>query len=73
MKVINIRVIPNAKKNDVSNEEDGLKVHVNAPPLNGKANKAAIELLAKHFKITKRDIRIIKGQRSRQKVVEVSS
>lgn len=71
MKVINIRVIPNAKKNDVSEEEGKLKVRVKAPAVGGKANKALIELLAEFFKTKKKDIRIIRGEKSREKVIEV--
>ncbi len=71
MKVINIRVIPNAKKNDVSAEEGKLKVRVKAPAVGGKANKAMIEVLAEFFNVKKSDIRIIKGEKSREKVIEV--
>lgn len=68
---VNIRVIPNAKKNDVSEEGEKLKVYVKAPAVDGKANKAMIEVLAEYFKVKKGDIRIIRGERSREKVVEV--
>ncbi len=71
MKVINVRVIPNAKKNNVSEEEGRLKVHVMAPAVGGKANRAVAKLLAEFFKVKKSDVRIIKGEKSREKVVEV--
>lgn len=71
MKVVNIKVFPNAKKNEVSEEEDRLKVRVTALAVGGKANKAAIEVLAEYFKVKKRDIRIIRGEKSREKVIEV--
>jgi len=71
MKLINVRVIPNAKKNNVSEEEGKLKVHVSAPAVDDKANKAVIKVLAEYFKIKKKDVRIIKGAKSREKVVEV--
>jgi len=72
MKVIKVRVIPNAKKNSIFQEGDMFKIHVVAQPVGGKANKAMIDLLAEFFKVKKRDIRIIKGESAREKVVEVN-
>ena len=71
MKLINIRVIPNAKKNNVSEEQGKFKVHISAPAVNGKANKALIKVLAEYFKVKKRGIKIIRGAKSREKVVEI--
>ncbi len=72
IKTINIRVIPNAGKNEVSEEENGsLKIRVTAPAVRGNANKAAIKLLAKYFGVRTSDIKIVKGEKSRQKVVEI--
>lgn len=66
---INIRVIPNAKKNEVIQEADCLKVKVTAPPVEGKANKALVEILAEYFNVRKNAIKIIKGERSKNKVI----
>ncbi|MDZ7262015.1 MAG: DUF167 domain-containing protein [candidate division KSB1 bacterium] len=71
MKIIEVKVIPNARKNQVSEEGRGLKVHVKAPAVGGKANKAVIEVLADFFKVNQSAIKIIRGQKSRKKVVEV--
>lgn len=70
---INVKVIPNAKKSRIINEEGGLKVYITAPAVDGKANKALIELLAEHFVVRKSDAKIIKGERSRDKIVEINS
>ena len=43
---LNIKVIPNSKQEKVIQEEQRLKVYVKSPALEGKANKALIELLA---------------------------
>ena len=72
MKIIEVRVIPNAKKNDISVENEKIKVYVKAPPVGGKANKAVIEVLTDFFKVKKSDIKIIKGEKSRKKVIEVN-
>lgn len=74
---ISIKVIPNAKQNEIA--EDGfddagariLKIRVNQPPEDGKANKAAIEVLAKYLKVKKSAVSIISGETSRNKIVEI--
>lgn len=70
--ILNVKVIPNAKRNTIEESENSLKVYLTAPPLEGKANKALIELLAKHFGIRKSNIRILSGERSREKKIEIA-
>jgi len=43
-----------------------------SPPIDGKANAAVVEVLAKHFKVAKSSVKIVGGERSRNKVVEIS-
>ncbi len=71
MKILEVRVITNAKKNEVIQEGDMLKVRVTAPPIEGRANQAVIELLADYFKVKKSAVRIIRGEKSKNKVVEI--
>jgi uncharacterized protein (TIGR00251 family) len=69
---INVKVIPRSSKAEVVGlEGNTLKVKLTAPPEGGKANKQLIEVLAKHFKVPKRAVNIIKGETSRQKIVEI--
>ena len=70
MKIVKVKVIPNAKKDMVS-EGENIKVYTKAPAINNKANISVIELLANHFKIKKGNINIIKGQKSRNKIIEI--
>ena len=73
-KTINIRVMPNAGRNEVSEEKDGsLRVRVTAPAERGRANKAAVELLAKFLGVKKSAVKIVKGEKSRDKTVEVAA
>ncbi|OGC06682.1 hypothetical protein A2230_01430 [candidate division WOR-1 bacterium RIFOXYA2_FULL_36_21] len=67
-KVLKLKIIPNAKRNELK----GDKVYLTAPPVDGKANKALIEFLSEHFKIKKRQISIVRGEKSRNKVVAIS-
>jgi uncharacterized protein len=50
----------------------GLRVRVHAPPVEGAANAAVIEVIAAALGIAKREVRIVGGQSSRSKVVEVT-
>lgn len=68
---IEIKVIANAKKAEVSQEVGFLKVKVNAPAIDGKANQAVIALLATYFKVKKNQISILKGEKTSRKQIEI--
>ena len=68
---LSIRVIPRAKQNKVVEEDGRVKVYLTAPPVEGRANQALIGVLASHFQVKKSDVRIIRGEKSRDKVVEI--
>ena len=68
---INIKVIPGAKKDLVKEENGSLRVYLNAPAVDGKANKALVGLMAEHFGVRKRQIEIIKGLKSRHKTISI--
>ncbi|MBU0573225.1 MAG: DUF167 domain-containing protein [Candidatus Margulisiibacteriota bacterium] len=65
---LEIKVVPNAKRNEM---KEG-KVYLNAPAVEGKANQALVEFLAEHFHVKRRDVKIVKGIKSRSKVVEIA-
>lgn len=69
---IEVKVIPNAKKNQVLEEEGRFKVYVNVPAVDGKANKALIEVLADHFNVKKSNVEILRGETSRVKVIKIN-
>ncbi len=72
-----VKVIPNAKQNEIVEDAidllgaRNLRIRINQPPEDGKANKAVIDLLAKYFKVKKCDVSIIFGLTSRNKIIEV--
>jgi uncharacterized protein (TIGR00251 family) len=69
---INVRVKPNARKNEVTRlDEKRYLVSVTAPPSEGKANAKLIELLSEYFAMAKSRITILKGAGVREKVVEI--
>jgi uncharacterized protein (TIGR00251 family) len=72
MKKILIHAIPNSRANDVRVIADNiLKVKIAAPPIDGKANKELIKVLAKHFKIHKSEVIILKGDTTDKKVIAI--
>ena len=69
-----VRVQPRASRSAVVGVREGrLVVHVTAPPVDAAANNAVIELLARELRVPKRAIRIVGGQRHRNKTIEVAS
>jgi uncharacterized protein (TIGR00251 family) len=67
-----IKLIPKSSANKIEQiNDDSFKVYVTAVPESGKANKAMINLLSKHFKIPKTSIEIIKGHTSRNKIIQM--
>lgn len=71
--IFNIRVCPRASRNYVDQDGKNLKVHLTKPACEGLANNQLIDLLSKHFKIKKYQIRIKSGERSRDKLVEIDA
>jgi uncharacterized protein len=71
--LLTLRVSPNASANSISTERpDALLVKLTTPPVEGRANKDAIKLLAKRLGIAPSKIEIVRGKASRDKVVLIS-
>lgn len=49
-----------------------MKVYLTAPPVEGKANQALVEALAEYYNVRVRDIKIVSGLKSRDKLVEIN-
>lgn len=73
MQQISLRVIPRAKQNKITTDDDGrLRIHITAAPVDGAANDAVIKLLSKHLNVPRSQIKIVRGNTARDKVVEIS-
>lgn len=71
--IIKIKVEPRSSRSGVVGQYgDALKVKLAAPPVEGKANEELIKVLAKEFGISKKDIEIISGHSSKNKVVRLT-
>lgn len=65
-----VKVVPRASRTALSRDAAGvLCAHLTAPPVDGQANRALIELLAKRFGLKHADIEIARGERGRRKLV----
>ena len=70
--VFSVRVQPRASKDEIAGEIGGaLKVRLQAPAVEGRANEALIEFLAQLLKTPKSAVRILSGDRSRTKRIEI--
>ncbi len=70
--LIRIHVTPNAREiRVVKVGEDSFEVKVDERAVGGRANKRLLEILSKHFMVPKSRIFIMKGIRSRDKIVQV--
>ena len=70
--VLPVRVQPRARRDEVAGEMGGaLKIRLQAPALEDRANEALVEFLAGLLKRPKSAVRILSGDRSRTKRVAI--
>ena len=70
--VLAVRVQPRASKDEIAGEMSGaLKVRLRAPAVEDRANEALVEFLAQLLKTPKSAVRILSGDRSRTKRIEI--
>lgn len=65
---IALRVTPRARRNAITVEDGVIRVHVTAPPEDGKANQAVVKLLAKAMGVARTRLCLIGGATSRDKL-----
>ena len=70
--ILNVRAIPKASRNYVKKENGNFKVYLTKPAHDGLANSQLVELLSEFLKLKKYQVKIIKGLKSRDKLVEIS-
>ena len=69
---LRVQVHPGARRNEILGfQGEVLRLRVTAPPERGRANEAVIELLAGALGVPKSRLSLVKGVRSREKVVAV--
>jgi uncharacterized protein (TIGR00251 family) len=71
--LLTVRVTPRAGRTAIAGvRDDVLLVKLAAAPVEGAANESLVELLAKAFGLPKRAVRVVSGERSRNKRVELT-
>jgi hypothetical protein len=69
---IQIKVQPNASKSEIVEFADNvLKIKIQAPPVDGKANQQTVALLANALQVKKSDVEIVAGHKSKTKLVKI--
>ncbi len=67
-----VRVIPNAKKSEFGGYREGeLVLRLNAPAVEGKANRAAVEFLSRYFGVSRSAVSIVSGEKGRHKIFQI--
>ncbi len=66
--VLPVRAQPGARRNGVQGEQAGLlKIAVTAPPEDGRANQALVEVLRELLDLKRSQVELLSGERSREK------
>lgn len=70
--IVSVKVIPNASCDKIIPMPDGsLKIKTQSVAENGKANKSVIQLLANYYKVSRKNVKIVSGETSHQKIIEI--
>lgn len=64
---------PNSRHREevVTNDDGSLTIYTKAPAIEGRANLAAVKLLAKHFGVALSKVKLVRGAASKYKVFEI--
>ena len=72
--IINLKVVPNAKKSEIVGIlDDALKIKISAPPVEGKANAQIIKFFCDYLNVSKSKLEIISGEKSKYKLLKVKA
>jgi len=71
--LLRLRIVPNARRSEVVGEYgDAIKIKIQAPALEGKANEALRDFLAERLQLPAGAIDLVSGQKSRDKTVAIT-
>jgi len=72
MKRIYVKVSPRSSKNEIIQISEGeYKVKLTAAPVDGQANDMLIQILSKHFDVSKSNLTIVGGKTAKVKIVDI--
>jgi uncharacterized protein len=68
-----VQITPNAPRSEIVGWlGEKLKIKIKAPPVDGKANAELVRFLAEKFSVKQNTIRIVRGETSKTKIIELS-
>ncbi|MBI4397084.1 MAG: YggU family protein [Elusimicrobia bacterium] len=71
--IIRVRVIPNAHRSEVVGRIGStVRVKVAAPAIDGKANAELVSFLSDFFEVKNRGVKIVRGQKGKEKTIEIN-
>ncbi len=68
---LEITVSPRSSKSEIKIVDNTVKVYLNSPPVEGKANDECIRLFSKQLKIARSEIIIVSGEKGRRKRLRI--
>ncbi len=69
---LKVYIQPRASKTEFAGTHDGMvKIRIAAPAVENAANRALVEFIAEHFGIAKGRVRVLSGEASRRKILEI--
>ncbi|OIO48200.1 MAG: hypothetical protein COS76_02725 [Candidatus Portnoybacteria bacterium CG06_land_8_20_14_3_00_39_12] len=69
---LQVKVLPKSSQQKVVKQSDGFfKIYLKSAPEKGKANKELIKVLSKYLAICQKQVKIIKGEHSRSKIIKI--
>ena len=68
---ITARIHPGSSKRKVETRDGGTHIYTTAKPVEGQANRDAVKILSEYLHVPKRDVRLVKGLKSKQKIFEI--
>lgn len=69
--LVAVHVTPRASRDDIALQGDRLRVRLHAPPVDGAANSALIELLARRLGMPRGSVTLERGATSREKTLAI--
>ena len=70
---VNVHIQPGASKSEIAGMHgDAIKIRIKARPVEGAANAALIEFIATNLGVTRKAVKIVRGEKSRQKTVLIA-
>ena len=70
---LSVRVVPRSSREGVAGFEGGVvRVRLNAPPVEGRANAALLKFLAKALGVSRAQLTLVSGETGRNKIVRIA-